>query len=327
MKKILFTAMILSMAFGSISAKRYFVSTKGTGNGSSWAQAFGDLQHALAAAAMGDEIWVAGGTYRPSSADDPTVSFRIPSGVALYGGFIGTESQLTERNWQLHRTVLSGNLGEPTDSSDNSHTIVYFDRVSTATTLDGFVLTGGTAKGFVRGADPIVVGGAIFNNGANGESSPTIRNCTFQNNYAREGAAIYNHADQGKCEPSIINCKFLENIADINGGAIYNNGDKGICNPKIINCEFEGNWATYGASILNCGKSGICYPIIERSVFANNSTGMSGSVVYNKQSENSKVYAIMIDCQIKQNYSSVGSNIENNNKRYAPKTGTGIDQK
>src|SRR6188768_4163455 len=58
-------------------------------NGTSWASAFVDLQHALAAAASGDEIHVADGTYKPTSTTDRTISFQLKNGVSLIGGYAG----------------------------------------------------------------------------------------------------------------------------------------------------------------------------------------------------------------------------------------------
>lgn len=52
------------------------------GGGTSWADAFADLQDALKAASAGDEIWVAAGKYTPSDAD-ATTSFVLPVEVAL----------------------------------------------------------------------------------------------------------------------------------------------------------------------------------------------------------------------------------------------------
>jgi hypothetical protein len=311
-KKIALVTATLVLVLGPLTAARYFVAPTGSGDGTSWPQAFPDLQRALAVAIAGDEIWVARGTYRPTQSGDRTTSFRIPSGVAVYGGFLGSETQLAQRNWHRNRTVLSGDIGVPDDPGDNSHTIVFFDRAAPTTILDGFVLSDGTAKGFVRGADPIAAGAAIFNSGANGVSAPTIRNCTFYNNHAREGAGIYNYAANGQCTPRIIACAFIANKADFNGGAIFNNGDGGLCNPQIISCHFEGNSAVYGASILNSGSAGVCKPVIEDSVFVANHTDMSGSVVYNEIGGDGEVYATLTACRIGDNHSSVGRDVENN---------------
>src|SRR5262245_42136671 len=79
------------------------------GDGSSWASAIDDLQIALGAAQAGDEIWVAEGRYRPS-ASDPNSSFFLPDGVALYGGFAGTETDRDARDPAAHVALLDGDL-------------------------------------------------------------------------------------------------------------------------------------------------------------------------------------------------------------------------
>ncbi|MCH7632145.1 MAG: right-handed parallel beta-helix repeat-containing protein, partial [Planctomycetes bacterium] len=80
-------------------------------DGTSWQDAFDDLQDALAISVECDEIWVAAGTYTPDrGTGDRTLSFDIPSGVALYGGFAGWEMQRPQRNWDKNASILSGDL-------------------------------------------------------------------------------------------------------------------------------------------------------------------------------------------------------------------------
>lgn len=70
--------------------------TGGAGDGSAWADAFANLQSALAVARNGDEVWIRAGVYYPDEgsgrpADDPASAFDTLHGVRLYGGFAGTE--------------------------------------------------------------------------------------------------------------------------------------------------------------------------------------------------------------------------------------------
>lgn len=75
------------------------------------------------------EIWVAGGIYKPmySPADKnfgtdqgSDNAFLLVKDVKLYGGFAGTETQLSQRNWQLNQTVLSGEIQEDAIMSNNA---------------------------------------------------------------------------------------------------------------------------------------------------------------------------------------------------------------
>jgi hypothetical protein len=61
--------------------------------GTSWANAFTDLQSALLGIQPGFEIWVAEGTYKPTTGTSRSAKFSIPANVDLYGGFEGVETQ------------------------------------------------------------------------------------------------------------------------------------------------------------------------------------------------------------------------------------------
>ena len=64
-----------------------------------WVDACGDLQTALDLAVPGDEIWVAEGSYRPDrGTGDRKGTFQLLSGVAIYGGFAGTETSRDQRD-------------------------------------------------------------------------------------------------------------------------------------------------------------------------------------------------------------------------------------
>src|SRR5665213_2808570 len=67
-------------------------------NGASWGNAYWELRDALgspgaATASVNNpvEIWVATGTYKPTSDTVRSKSFAVPSWVTIRGGFAGTE--------------------------------------------------------------------------------------------------------------------------------------------------------------------------------------------------------------------------------------------
>ncbi|HRD80486.1 MAG TPA: hypothetical protein PLL53_06990, partial [Saprospiraceae bacterium] len=94
------------------------------GNGASWECAFQDLQLAIAAASSGHQIWVAEGTYKPTSGTNRNISFSMKDGVGIYGGFNGTETLLSQRNWTANVTTLSGEIGTVGNNSDNTDHII-----------------------------------------------------------------------------------------------------------------------------------------------------------------------------------------------------------
>lgn len=206
----------------------------GTNNGLSWANAFTRLQDALAAATPDDEIWVAAGTYKPDrgtgiTLGDRTATFQLKSGVALYGGFAGSETVLSQRNVTFNETILSGDLSGNdgpnfANYGENSFHVVTGSSTNSTAILDGFTITGGNADGSNNG------GGMLISSG-----SPTVRQCWFfQNRSTNNGGAIY----VATSSSHIVDCRFIGNQAD-GGGGIYSGGTI-----FISNCSFYGNSTT-----------------------------------------------------------------------------------
>ena len=121
---IIVRALLLGLAYVLVSSAALaqgvvYVNGGATGanSGSSWIDAFVSLQDALATVQIGDEIWLASGTYHPDDGafvefGDTDTSFVIPGGVSLYGGFAGIETERNERDFTVFKTVLSGDLLE-----------------------------------------------------------------------------------------------------------------------------------------------------------------------------------------------------------------------
>lgn len=120
--------------------------TSGTCGGS-WENTC-DLQYALTTLAVaGDQLWVAQGTYLPTTGTDKSATFLLRPGIALYGGFAGNETSLDQRvTWQ-NRTYLSGDIGEPFYGDSFSYHVVTALGTDGGTLLDGLTITRGKATG------------------------------------------------------------------------------------------------------------------------------------------------------------------------------------
>ena len=127
---------------------------QGSGDCSSWANAC-TLQSALAAAVNGDEIWAQAGVHKPGAAQTDT--FTLKNGVAVYGGFAGTETLLHAPHWLANPTILSGDIDNNDTttggvcvntggiSGSNSYHVVDGGGTNSSARLDGFTVTCGQA--------------------------------------------------------------------------------------------------------------------------------------------------------------------------------------
>ena len=257
----------------------------GENNGESWADAYTDLQSALAAASSGDEIWVATGNYRPTTGTDRTASFILKNGVAIYGGFAGIETLLTQRNLTANVTILSGDIGVARNSSDNSYHVVVSSGVDSTTILDSFTVAAGNADD----QPPSDRGGGMYS--VNGASQRLV-NLIFRNNSAIDyGAGLYND----NSSPSLMHVSFNENSADWyggHGGGISNNNSS----PILTDVRFYNNEASSGGGIHNINGSS---PSLTNILFDSN-TAMDGGAIYNESSS-----LTLIDVTISNNHAGV----------------------
>ncbi len=220
----------------------------GLKTGQNWANALDNLQEAidLAAASGGQvtQVWVAAGTYKPTTTTDRTKAFIMKDGVALYGGFSGVESQLSQRNVASNLTHLSGDIGTGRVSSDNSYQVIRCHGVTRSAVLDGFVVSGGNANG---SGSTNLVGGGMHGN----EASPTVRNCTFTANQAQVGGAVSIEWPQGTIGPIFTDCVFSNNSAS-EGGALRYTGRTDLSPAPyltVVNTKFIRNTANNGGAV------------------------------------------------------------------------------
>ncbi len=311
-KGFLYLALVLAMNWQAKAATIY-VKVGATGNGTSWATATGDLQNALQTATIGDEIWVSKGVYFPTTDNNRTISFHIKNGVALYGGFAGSETTIGERIIKANYSVLSGEIGTK-QKTDNTFNVLYTAHATKTTIIDGFIITGGYAGGNETSGSRFASGGGMYNEGGvkGNQSSPTIKNCRFIENIARDGGALYNNAaNGGTCKPTLVNCTFQDNKAFLGGGAIFNNGEeKGKCLPTIIANNFSRNTAGFGGAIFNYGKNGECINHIEGAKFTNNKAMIQGGGIFNLGT-NGVSQSKLINCKFIENTAPKGSTVAN----------------
>jgi phosphotriesterase-related protein len=228
----------------------------GANDGTSWTNAYVYLQDALADGETAEEpveIRVAQGIYRPDQGtgithSDREATFQLINDVTVLGGYIGVgEPDPNSRNVELYESILSGDLNgddtqvaspryllEDPSRSENSYHVVNSIGTNDTAMLDGFTITGGVANGTPRKN----AGGGLFND----FGSPTLVNCTFQENWAFNGGGMFNESGN----LTLSKCVFKENYSDNYGGGIFNHRG----NPLFRNCRFTGNFArVFGGGI------------------------------------------------------------------------------
>jgi len=284
--------LLLSIANSSFGIVYVDSSATGNNDGSSWTNAYTGFQSALDDA--GTEIWVAQGTYFPTSAaidastDPRNKAFHLARDKQIYGGFPNGGGTISDRNIALYPTILSGDFNQDdlvsrngasltfSNNTENALHVMITANLSNNTIIDGFNFIGGNANksssfSFER-TYRNNYGAALYNS----YSSPTISHCNFKYNTSTySGGAIYHYTSSA----TYTNCIFEHNASDYKGGAMYNN----YAPTSLTNCVFYANSAkTSGGAIHNRSSS----PTIDGCTFLENYSFDVGGTISNHFSGN-----------------------------------------
>ncbi len=260
MKKTRTLALLLTLLATDAFAATIYVKQGGTGAGTSWTDAAGNLKTVIDNASSGDKIWVAAGTYKPTTTTDRTISFVMKNGVEILGGFPATGNpMLADRDWLAFPTVLSGDIGGA-GSADNAYHVVLNNAngVNSTAVLDGFTITGGNANHPSLGIHKS--GGGMLNNGV----FPTLNNCKFTgNNASEDGGGIYTI---GNGSMTVTNCSFSGNTAQSCAAIV---GLSGL-NCTFYNCLIAGNTTTSTTNTgVVCLQAGGSFAFINCTIAGN----------------------------------------------------------
>ncbi len=245
-------------------------SSRPTPTGASWSDAFKSLTEALVTADKlvvrcgHAEVWVAQGRYLPSTTDRG-VSFSLENHVEIYGGFAGTESSRTERDWHKHLSVLSGdvNLDDGTSGgftvrdADNSYVVVRggsrLHPIDESAVLDGFVITGASTRplsGAVSGTIYLDHASASLRNlvitssfsplHCVGDGTPHLADSVIATNAGTSLTAL------DTCAPSLERVVMAGNTSEsLGGGGVVSAQEQPLA---LTNMIIAGNW---------CGSAGV----------------------------------------------------------------------
>lgn len=223
----------------------------GANDGTTWSDAFRGplaLQAALGSAQPDDEIWVAQGEYKPAPPNgDQSVSFDVPCGISVYGGFANGAVDRDDRDPSNNVTVLSGDLngddgvingGFAPNRAENSRHVLQVVMCGADTLVDGFDIRSGVAETFSGGTNWDRCGGCVRITGG----APTLRNLDVRwGRAALSGGGLAAMESEATVEDSrFIQCRGDQQgsgTSVVDGSDVTFNG-----------CEWDGNFVAVGAA-------------------------------------------------------------------------------
>ncbi len=243
----------------------------GSADGSSWANASGDIQTMINASAPTDSVWVAAGEYKPNSYPANCVgcdnsrhySFWVKGGVRLFGNFNGTETDISQRDFSSNPTILNGDLNdddivsgsfpdlEITGNDENVFHVILVSDMNTVVykvVIDGFTIKNGNANipsAYNVNGNMVTMneGGGIY---VQNQQNLTT-NCLIINNSALFGGGFNSYANATTISNSIIS----NNISVMHGGGIhfYNIMGQVLNNSLIENISLNKGGAVYSVGV------------------------------------------------------------------------------
>ncbi|MFV0392049.1 MAG: hypothetical protein ACK5KP_09245 [Paludibacteraceae bacterium] len=280
--------LVLTLVFAtSVSASVLYVRTSDNTTAWSGQTVYNDIVSAISAAATGDEIWIAGGTYDIGTGG---ITYDAAKSLKFYGSFAGTETSIGERAkttggeaWEFQNpTILKMTAGSTCIWVNNATITATFDGL----TLDGDNISGTRGIGGGNWTELFITRCTIKNNnlgagngaGILGTKKITVDSCFVNNNSSvkpstgsKWGSGICILAGSSTVSNSLISNN--SRTGSDNGGGI---GVDNVSGVVIAGCRIIGN------SVDNTG-GGICaYQVadIHNCLIKGNSATSKGGGIY-----------------------------------------------
>ena len=186
-----------------------------------------------------NQIWMKAGTY------NLTAALQLNVQITMYGGFNGTETSLSERNWVTNQTILN----------QTGAVFVIWSNVEKDVLLDGLILQGGRPT-VQSGCGPITNG-------------TTLRNCIIRNNKTTAGSGALSITNIANATKNVIieNCLIINNESGVSPQAM----SIAVPNTEIRNTTIANNLCnTTGTTAAITGS--VVYKVYN-SIVCNNYNG------------------------------------------------------
>jgi predicted outer membrane repeat protein len=325
MRNLIFTLIILLVFLTIDSNAQTIIRVKkgGTGDGSSWNAAMGDLTAALNKANFGDEVWTTRDTFKPTTCTtcdtvQRQVAFVIKNGVSLYGGFAGNEfSKITWNANDKEKTVLSGDINNDGNPNMNSYNVVRiknYDATTKPTLINITIMNGNADNEKYALGESRNSGAAIYIDGSlkGYKCEPNIQYCRFTNNNATgDGGALYVYSGfEGKTKVILDDCYFNNNKVKQGGGHIAITAYFGGSDNSIIKkCRFDNGYAMDGAALkLNGAEKGNIKTTLNGNYFDHSTASNLGGAIY-AFGKNGSINSTITDCSFINGKANVGGAI------------------
>lgn len=292
-----------------------YVKQGGTGDGTSWKEAMGDIQKAIndlaeKATTPGEkgEVWVAAGTYvvkeRILTDASSPVSLLMKNGISVYGAFNGTEKRRSERieesknlkpwGWKQESIIRGAGFTGSDDAKWNnsdeawniqnseSYHVVWFaplpegEAFTDEVYLEGFTIEGGTYNGTSAATEYAPgCGAGVYIN----DPSARMRYCTvrFCNSGMKESENIKPRGGGIYCKNGQTEGNLVYDCSAYQGGGIYIDEAGFITRSMVTNCSaYQGAGVYLNGDASNPEKA--YYQILATSVISNNTSTRNGAV-------------------------------------------------
>ena len=291
-----------------------YVKQGGTGDGTSWKEAMGDIQKAIndlaeKATTPGEkgEVWVAAGTYvvKDRITDDTSspVSLLMKNGISVYGAFKGTEKRRSERieeskdlkpwGWKQESIIRGAEFKGSDDANWNnndeawniqnsgSYHVVWFAPLpggkafTDEVYLEGFTIEGGKFHDTNKAEYAPGCGAGVYIN----DPSARMRYCTvrFCNPGMKKTTNTQPRGGGIYCRNGQTEGNLVYNCSAYQGGGIYIDEAGFITRSMVTNCSaYQGAGVYLNGDANNSEKA--YYQILATSVISNNTSTRNGAV-------------------------------------------------